>query len=735
MQGIVTHTDGRPAADITVSTGGVVTTTDTDGRFTLNCQTEWGNFVVLTRPTGYTASPWWHRISPLEDEKSTELRFELVPEEQSLPYQFLHLSDPHLTTPEVVASGDYDFAHYAEGGLPAQVESFLGRLSVLAPKARCIMLTGDLTDHGLAAEFDAYRAAVAGSPLSVHAVPGNHDHMNGTHDSFVSRNNYLTNQGDPSHYEKHIGPRWYSFDVAGLHVVALDWHSHELGIDHEEQNAWLSADLSQLDLGAPYILLSHDQPGSSIVNELPWQPIATFSGHWHASRVVDVKGSLHVNTPAALFAGLDYSPPTFRHVTWDGESITLRTEILECEAPATLGDIRAATFAPALTSSADDAVLWQAGTAGAGHRQRAAVSGNTVFIGGQIEDRAAGTVEALDLDTGELRWQTATGSSVKTTPALAGDVVIVAEVSGDLLGLDAETGTGRWRLGSSDPLRRFAWGTPTVANNIAYMGDASDLRAVDALTGEKIWHRTDLSPHHNLVNHAAPLIIDDLLVMGFFPTPADPIGLDTRTGESVWQRSELNASEEFFTLKQLFLLGTATYDAVRDVILIPAFGSTIALDRESGRTLWMQRHPGGFSPASPIVTDAGYLVTVAGYGLRMLDPATGATIWDTPVTGDAPFPMSSYSKAPHPVIAPPTIVGAHLLLPGLDGVIRRFDLQGQLIGTTQLASPIAAELVLAGDRLIAVGTDGVVLALDTQRVAAPAGTATHPEKVTEAVAR
>jgi hypothetical protein len=34
-----------------------------------------------------------------------------------------------------------------------------------------------------------------------------------------------------------------------------------------------------------------------------------------------------------------------------------------------------------------------------------------------------------------------------------------------------------------------------------------------------LWRRTDIAPHHNLVQHAQPLIIDDLLVMGFWPTP------------------------------------------------------------------------------------------------------------------------------------------------------------------------------------------------------------------------
>ncbi|WFR74227.1 PQQ-binding-like beta-propeller repeat protein [Prescottella defluvii] len=113
-----------------------------------------------------------------------------------------------------------------------------------------------------------------------------------------------------------------------------------------------------------------------------------------------------------------------------------------------------------------------------------------------------------------------------------------------------------------------------------------------------------------------------------------------------------------------------------------------------------------------MITGHGYVVTVPGLGLRMLDPDTGETIWEAAIDGDAPFPMSSYTKRPHPVIAPPLLRDRHLLLPGLDGTIRRIDLDGTELGRTQYASPFAAALTDAGDRVLAVGTDGTILALD-----------------------
>lgn len=709
MHGFITDDRGAPRAGVVVSNGLDVTRSDADGRYELPDR---GSFVVLSRPSGFTAETWWQRRAERAD-------FVLTVVEQRLPYRFVHLTDTHMTVPEGVdAEADAhrdNFLLYREGSLPAQIDAFLAELDRHAPDAQSIMITGDLVDHGLPAQYRAYLEVMAKSPVPVHLIPGNHDHMNGGHDTVVSRNNYLTNAGTVENYEHFVGPRWYSFDVAGLHVVAMDWHSHELGLDHEEQNAWVANDLAQLTPGAPWILLFHDQPGSSLVQHLPWQPIASFSGHWHTSRVVEVDGTMHVNSPTTFFASLDYSPPAYRIVTWDGAAISLETRTLTADSEPS---IRTATFAASASRADQDEVLWRAGLAGAAHRQSASVDGTLVFAGSQIEDRAAGTVEAFDLASGEPVWRAWTDSAVKTTPLSSGDLVIAAEVSGDVTAYHRETGELVWRTPSSDPLRRFAWGGLAISDGRVFVGDQADLRCLDAATGAVIWRRTDLSPHHNLVNHSAPLIVGELLVMGFWPTPQHPVGLDARTGESVWAGEAPDMSQAFKSFKRLLIMGTAAFDEASDAAYLPAFGGTTRVDRETGAVRWIAEHPGGFSPSTPLVTEHGIVATAAGQGIRMLDRETGATLWNLDIAGDAPFPMASYTKTPHPVLAAPTLVDGELLLPGLDGVISRIGMDGTLLGSSAFGVPFASSLTDAGSALIAVGVDGGVLALDRTVAAA-----------------
>jgi Icc protein len=75
-----------------------------------------------------------------------------------------HLSDTHLTT-GVLAGQAAGRAHQA-----------LARVQALDPRPDCLVVTGDLADHGDPAEYAAALALLGGLDLPVHVVPGNHDH-------------------------------------------------------------------------------------------------------------------------------------------------------------------------------------------------------------------------------------------------------------------------------------------------------------------------------------------------------------------------------------------------------------------------------------------------------------------------------------------------------------------------------------------------------------------------------
>ena len=89
-----------------------------------------------------------------------------------------------------------------------------------------------------------------------------------------------------------------------------------------------------------------------------------------------------------------------------------------------------------------------------------------------------------------MLWKRDTGKPVVSTPAIAGEYLIVGSRSYDLIGLDAKTGDVAWK--------RYLWfswveSSPVVRDGVVYVGssDAAALYAFDARTGRPVW-KTDV---------------------------------------------------------------------------------------------------------------------------------------------------------------------------------------------------------------------------------------------------
>jgi hypothetical protein len=179
---------------------------------------------------------------------------------------------------EFVAINDTHF--YDDECRPFQAE-VVRQIKADAPKAKFVCHSGDVSDLGLAPALTAMRDLYAEADLSLHPVPGNHDHVK---------------TGDRSGYDSVFpGKLNYTFIHAGWQFIGLDTTQ---GTDYADTMiaastlAWLDENIAKLDLKLPTFAFTHFPLGEDVdmrpLNadalierllkfNLKW----VHSGHWH----------------------------------------------------------------------------------------------------------------------------------------------------------------------------------------------------------------------------------------------------------------------------------------------------------------------------------------------------------------------------------------------------------------------------------------------------------------------
>lgn len=153
---------------------------------------------------------------------------------------FVQISDTHI-----------GFKGGANPDVPGTVRKTIELVNAMPQKPALVLHTGDITHLSKAEEFDLAQQLLSGLPVSqLHAVPGEHDVIDGPGTEFFNR------FGGPSDRRG-----YYSFDHAGVHFVALvnvmNFKPNGLGALGEEQLRWLKDDLEARTSSTPLVVFAH----------------------------------------------------------------------------------------------------------------------------------------------------------------------------------------------------------------------------------------------------------------------------------------------------------------------------------------------------------------------------------------------------------------------------------------------------------------------------------------------
>jgi 3',5'-cyclic-AMP phosphodiesterase len=149
-----------------------------------------------------------------------------------------HLSDPHITTGPL-------------GGQPAAgLQLALAQVMALDPLPDCVVITGDLVDHGRPDEYEALCTVIGSFPLPLHLITGNHDSRETLLDAFGG--GPLLGESMEAHY---------TVEYPEATIVALDSNipGDPAGRLGDAQLGWLDAVLDRRP-DVPALLGLHHPP-------------------------------------------------------------------------------------------------------------------------------------------------------------------------------------------------------------------------------------------------------------------------------------------------------------------------------------------------------------------------------------------------------------------------------------------------------------------------------------------
>jgi 3',5'-cyclic AMP phosphodiesterase CpdA len=172
--------------------------------------------------------------------------------------RIIQLSDIHMVDTGALAYDVVDTAAYLERA----VSYIRGLLPNIGP-VEGVVITGDLTDHGLQSQYARLNELLSPLDLPICLMPGNHDNRDVMRASFPGQ----SWQSDQNRLNTHVR-------FGDVHVLALDSlvSSRAHGELTPETLAWLEAELLQLG-DAPAMIALHHPPFLTGIQHMDAQPL------------------------------------------------------------------------------------------------------------------------------------------------------------------------------------------------------------------------------------------------------------------------------------------------------------------------------------------------------------------------------------------------------------------------------------------------------------------------------
>ncbi len=317
--------------------------------------------------------------------------------------------------------------------------------------------------------------------------------------------------------------------------------------------------------------------------------------------------------------------------------------------------------------------LWKFEVTDGSFESTAAIVNGVVYLGD-----FNGQLFALDLQTGEKKWQTPLGIGFSASPAVNEGRIFIGDLDGIFYCIDQD-GKKRWEFNAESEIDSCA---NFYKDKVLFGSQDSKLYCLNAESGELVWK---FAIDDQI--RCTPTIVENRAFVAGCDGRLHVIDLD--------QGKEVGAVDIAQTGATAAALGNRVFCGTQQGIF---FG----VDWKRLETAW-QKDSGSPIQSSPAIgtTQTNRSVVIFGTQARKvlaLDCDNGETVWE----------FTAHSK----IDSSPVVVGPRVLVPGTDGRLYQLKVDdGTKIWEKQFAGGFAASPAVAQKRLVIATRRGVVYCL------------------------
>ncbi|HVV98117.1 MAG TPA: outer membrane protein assembly factor BamB [Rhodanobacteraceae bacterium] len=333
--------------------------------------------------------------------------------------------------------------------------------------------------------------------------------------------------------------------------------------------------------------------------------------------------------------------------------------------------------------------LWTEGV-GDGSGDSGARLAPTIVDGHLYAASVDGVVEAIDAASGRTIWQKKLGTrkgwlwkrgdnSLRWSggPAVAGDLLVVGSLDGEVYALSAQDGSERWHATvSSEVISRPAIGAQIVVVRTV----DGRLTGLDVADGSRKWVFDQSVPPLSLRGNSSPVIIGDAVYDGF--DNGKIVAVRLADGAPLWVQT-LSTGEGRTEVERLADVDGEVVDVGGNVVAVGYRGQMAAIAASNGRPMW-QRDISSYGGAA--AGDSALVLADAEGDVWAFDRDTGASLW-------------KQDQLKYRWLGSPAVQGKYVVVGDSEGYVHWLSLdEGKFVARKRLGKkPIESAPVVVGD--------------------------------------